>query len=199
MAWNKYYIFVKSPQLTDMPEILSKLGLAQYKPTAQVSLHDSNKPKTLFTGFYNDCLLLVHPDLAFHFFEEEPSETEKRFLATFSGNEMAVLIENSTVGLFGYALIVNGQKIRMKDGGDGEIYHDTGEQLPEEKEVLAETIFGEDELDEMREDGMSEQEVEATIQFEASWRVPNRLTKRYLGEEVAYIDTDKVQLTMYSL
>lgn len=199
MAWNKYYFFVKSPQLTAMPTVLEQLGLGQYQPQEQVPLHASNKPKTLFTGFYNNSLLLVHPDLVFEFFADEPSETEKRFVATFPGCEMAALIENSTVGLFGYALIVNGQKIRMKDGSDGQIYHDTGEQLPEEQHVLAETIFGEDELDEMRADGMSEEEVEATIRFEASWRVPNRLTKRYLGEEVGSLDPTKVQLTRYRL
>lgn len=54
MAWNKYYIIVKSPKLTDTKEILVKLNLEQYKPTEQVPLHYSNKPETLFTGFYND-------------------------------------------------------------------------------------------------------------------------------------------------
>ena len=168
MAWNKYYVLVKSPHLTDINEILHKLGLAQYTPMEQVPLHYSNKPKTLYTGFYNDSLLLVHPDLAFHFFGDTQSETEKLFLATFPSCEMAALIENGTVGLFGYAVIENGQKIRMKDGSDGEIFHDMGEQLPEEKQVLAEEIFGEDEIEEMREDGMSEEEVEAAIKFEAS-------------------------------
>jgi hypothetical protein len=197
MAWNKYYIFVKAPQLTDTTEILRKLGLAQYKPTEQVPLHHSNKPDTLFTGFYRDSLLLVHPELPFHFFGDAPSDTEELFRATFPGCEIAALIENSTVGLFGYAVIENGQKIRMKEGSDGEIYHDTGELLPEEKEILAEEIFGEDELEEMREDGLSEEEVAATVSFEASWRVPNLLSARYLGVPVGAIDTELVQLTRY--
>jgi hypothetical protein len=197
MAWNKYYIFVKSPQLTDTTEILHKLGLAQYNPTEQVPLHYSNKPETLFVGFYRDSLLLVHPELPFQFFGDAPSETEKLFLSTFPGCEIAALIENSTVGLFGYAVIENGQKIRMKDGCDGEIYNDRGELLPEEQEILAEEIFGEEELDEMREDGLSEEEVAATVSFEASWRVPSLLTKRFLGVPVGAINTEQVQLTRY--
>jgi len=69
--------------------------------------------------------------------------------------------------------------------------------LPEEKEILSGKIFEDEEIEEMREDGMSDHEVEARINFEASWRVPNLLTKRYLGETVDSIDTDKVMLTMY--
>jgi hypothetical protein len=197
MAWNKYYIFVKSPQLTDITEILSKLNLKKYKPTKEVPLHISSKPQTLFTGTYNGNLLIVHPDLPFDFFTDTQSETEKLFIDTFPANEIAALIENSTVGLFSYAIIDKGQKIRMKDGSDGEIYHDEGELLPEEREVLSEKIFGDDEIEEMKENGMSDEEVDSMIKFEASWRVPNRLTKRYLGETLGSMNTDKVILTMY--
>jgi hypothetical protein len=197
MAWNKYYIFVKAPKLTDTNEILSKLNLGQYKPKKEVPLHYSNKPETLFMGFYNGNLLIVHPDLAFHFFHDAETDTEKLFVDTFPDSEIAALVENSTVGLFSYAIVSKGQKIRMKDGSDGEIYHDRGELLPEEKEVLSGKIFEDEEIEEMREDGMSDKEVDARIKFEASWRVPNLLTKRYLGETVGSIDSDKVMLMMY--
>ena len=199
MAWNKYYLFVKSPKLTNINQILLKLGLAQYRPTRQAPLHCSNKPETLFTGFYKDSFPIIHPDLAFHFFENISSETEKLFLATFPGSEIVALIENSTVGLFGYAIIENGQKIRVREGSDGEIYHDAGALLPEERQMLAAELFAEDEIEKMREDGMSEEEVAAAIQFEASWRVPNLLTKRYLGETVGAIDTGEVPVMEYSL
>lgn len=197
MAWNKYYIFVKSPKLTDINEIRSKLNLEHYKPTKEVPLHYSNKPKTLFTGFYNGNLLIIHPDLPFHFFSNTQSETEKKFINTFPDSEIAALIENSTSGLFSYAIIDRGQKIRMKDGSDGEIYHDAGELLSEEKEVLSERMFEDEEIEEMKENGMSEEEIDATIHFEASWRVPNRLTRRYFGETIDSIDTNNVILTMY--
>jgi hypothetical protein len=197
MAWNKYYIFVKSPESRDLDALLVRLGLGHYKPVEEVPLHLSNKPETLFAGFYQGNLLLVHPDLAFHFFGEGQSETEQLFAQTFPGKEIAALIENSTVGLFGYALLENGRKVRMKDGCDGEIYNDRGELLPEEKEILADEIFGEDELEEMREDGLSEEEVAATVSFEASWRVPNLLSARYLGVPVGAIDTELVRLTRY--
>ena len=182
MSWNKYYIFVKAPKLTDTNEILSKLNLSQYKRKTEVPLHYSNKPKTLFMGFYNGNLLIVHPDLAFDFFNDVQTETEKLFVDTFPDSEIAALVENGTVGLFSYAIVNKGRKIRMKDGSDGEIFHDSGERLPEEKAALSGKIFEDEEIEEMREDGMSDSEVEARIKFEASWRVPNLLTKRYLGD-----------------
>ena len=197
MAWNKYYIFVTTPKSKDLADVLSKLNLGQYKPVKEVPLHYSNKPETLFAGFYNDNLLIVHPDLPFDFFSDTQSETEKLFTDTFPDSEIAVLIENSTVGLFSYAIIDKGKKIRMKDGCDGEIYHDEGDLLVEETEILSEEIFGADEIEEMKENEMSDEEVDAMIKFEASWRVPNRLTKRYLGETVGQIDSEKVLLTIY--
>jgi hypothetical protein len=197
MAWNKYYIIVKSPKLTDTNEILRKLNLERYKPIKEVPLHISNKPKTLFAGFYNDNFLLVHPDLAFHFFDKERTVTEKLFIDTFPDCEIAALIENSTVGLYSYAIIDNGEKIRMKDGCDGEVYNDMGDLLPEEEEIFSEKIFGDEEIEEMREDGMSDEEIDAMIKHEGSWRVPNLLTKRYFGETVGSIDTDKIMITMY--
>lgn len=197
MAWNKYYIIVKSPKLTNTKEILTKLNLAQYKPTEEVPLHYSNKPETLFTGFYKDSFIVVHPDLAFHFFGETQSETEKLFIDTFPESEIAALVENSTVGLYSYAIIDNGQKIRMKDGCDGEVYNDKGDLLPEEKEILSQKIFEDEEIEEMKEDGMSDEEVTAMINHEASWRVPNLLTKRYFGETIGSIDTDKIMLMKY--
>ena len=56
----------------------------------------------------------------------------------------------------------------------------------------------ENELDEMWKDGISEEEVQVTVNFEASWRVPNLLSARYLGEPVGAIDTEQVMLTRYA-
>ncbi|MCU0375589.1 MAG: hypothetical protein MUF24_09785 [Chitinophagaceae bacterium] len=198
MAWNKYYIIIKSPKFKDTEEILTKLNLGQYKPTKEVPLNYSNKPETLFTGFFNDSFIVVHSDLAFHFFGDTQSDTEKLFIDTFPDSEIAVLVENSTVGLYSYAIIDKGQKIRMKNGCDGEVYIDKGDLLPEEKEISSQKIFEDEEIKEMKEGGMTDEEITAMINHEASWRVPNLLTKRYFGETVGSIDTNKIILTEYS-
>jgi hypothetical protein len=197
MPWTKYFIFVKSPELIDLREILPLLNLGHYQPINEVSFQDSNNPKTLFTGFYNGNLLIVHPELPFDFFSNEPSYTETLFTATFPGSEIAVLIEDTRVGLYSYAIIHEGQKIRMKNGCEGEVYNDMGYMLPEEREILSRPIFEPDEIADMKADGMTEEEIFLVVEHEASCRVPNILAKRYLGEAASSIDTKKIILTMY--
>jgi hypothetical protein len=199
MAWNRYYIFVKNIGSLQLPDILPKLNLGHYRPLQEVSLSATNKPTTLFAGLYNGNLMLVHQELVFKFFEPAQSEEEKRFLEAFPESEIAVLISNESVNLFGFAILDRGVKIRIKDGCDGEIYNDVGRPLPEEQEVLSEEIFMEEELEEMKENGMTEKEIQEMIRFEASNRVPDRLTKRYLGQDILSKNTDEFTLMMYSL
>lgn len=45
---------------------------------------------------------------------------------------------------------------------------------------------------------MGEEEIQAMINHEASWRVPNRLTARYLGESVSDLALNNVVLTEYA-
>ncbi|TDX02091.1 hypothetical protein [Dinghuibacter silviterrae] len=198
MAWNQYYVFVKNPRQTDLSEILRALDLQEYKPSAEVDLYAANKAKTLFAGFYNGSLLFAHPKLPYAFFGLDTTDTERRFTTIFPDSDIAALVINESVNGFGYALITGGRKIRVKDGADGEIYHDMGDLLPEEKEVLSEEIYTKEELEDMKSDGMSKEEIQSRVQFEASFRVPNRLTRRFLGETVLKVDGEKVKLTMYS-
>lgn len=182
MSLNNYYILIKGEADSKAADVIKGIGLTDYSTENEVLLYEANKPKTLYIGRYNDTLIVIHPDLPFHFFGKEQSQTERDFIKLFPDSEIVVLLENEQVGLFGYALIQKGVKVRMKDGADGEIFNDFGELLPEEKEMLQEIaegkIFEEEELDEMRED-MTEEEVQQAIAFEASWRTPGLLARRY--------------------
>jgi hypothetical protein len=196
MAWNKYYIVVTDQQNLTPSETLTKLGLANYKPAGNAHFHDTNKSNDLFIGHYKDKLIIAEPDLTYAFFSIEPSDIEKKFIAAFPTSEIAALTENSTVDEFGYTIINNGQRIRVKHGCDGEIYTDIGEPLLEEQTILAGHIFDPEELDEMRED-MDEHEVQNMVAFEASWRAPAEISRRYFGEIIDNLDTDAMLLTRY--
>jgi hypothetical protein len=196
MAWNKYYIVVTNQQETTSTEILTKLGLNDYQPAGEANFHQTNKSDDLFIGSYKDKLVIANPDLTYGFFAAEPSNIEKRFVTAFPSSEIAALAENSTVGEFGYSLIDNGQRKRVKHGCDGEIYTDIGETLPEEQEILAGHIFDSEELDEMREE-MDEEEVQNMVNFEASWRTPAAISKRYFGDPIDKLKTDAIRLTRY--
>jgi hypothetical protein len=198
MAWNKNYIIIKKPATSEFGEIIKHLGLADLSAAGEFPLLETNKSDDFFIGTYNEVLLIVHPDLPFDFFTESTSETEKKFLEMFPASDIAVLVENSTVDSFGYAVIQNGVKVRMKEGGDGEIYTDIGELLPEEKEILAGKVFEEDELQSMRNDeGMTDDEITERVKFEASWRVPAAVAKSYLGISIDELADSNFRLTKF--
>jgi len=196
MAWNKYYIVVTNQKATTPTETLAKLQLAGYEPIEEANFLQTNKSNDLFIGTYEDKLIIANPDLTYGFFASSPSEIEKRFIAAFPDSEIAALAENSTVAEFGYTIIDNGQRIRVKHGCDGEIYTNIGEPLAEEQAILAGHIFDPEELDEMRED-MDEDEVQNMITFEASWRTPAQISKRYFGDRIDNLDMDAIKLTQY--
>lgn len=196
MAWNKYYIVVTNQQEANPIDILNKLGLTAFNQSGTASFFETNKSDDLFIGTYGDKLIIANPDLTYGFFANEPSEIEEKFVNAFPVSEIAALAENSTVGEFGYAVINNGKRIRVKHGCDGEIYMDIGGKLLEELEILAGQIFDPKELDEMRED-MDEEEVQRMIEFEASWRVPAQISKRYFNSRIDNLDTDAIKLVRF--
>lgn len=196
MAWNKYYIVVTNQQVTNPTAILAKLGIAGYQPAGDANFLETNKSDDLFIGSFNDHLVIANLNWTYNFLAAEPSDIEKRFIAAFPTSEIAALAENSTVAEFGYTIIENGQRIRIKHGCDGEIYTDIGAPLPEEEEILAGPIFEPEELDEMREN-MDEDEVQNTVQFEASWRTPGQLSRRYFGEIIDQLDTNAIKMTRF--
>jgi len=170
--------------------------LTGYEPAGKANFLQTNKSDDLFIGTYKDNLVIANPGLTYGFFAAEPSEIEKRFVAAFPSSEIAAIAENSTVGEFGYAIIDKGQRIRVRHGCDGEIYTDIGDALQEEEEISAGHIFDPEELDEMRED-MDEEEVQNMVAFEASWRTPAQISKRYFGDCIDNLDKDDIQLTRY--
>ncbi|RYZ87524.1 MAG: hypothetical protein EOP06_12545 [Proteobacteria bacterium] len=195
MAWNKYFIVVTDQPAAEPREIIQRLGIEGWKLKGQTEFSATNKSDDLFIGHYNSHLVISNPDLVHSFFSDVVGEFEQRFIETFPGSVIAVFMENSTVGLFGYSIIEGGQRIRLSDGSDGEIFHDFGSLLPEEEVIRSGDIFDPEELEEMRQD-MDEEEVAAMITFEASWRVPKQLSKRYFGQSVEEV-AEQIKLSQY--
>jgi hypothetical protein len=197
MAWNKYYIVVTNQPDAQPVDILTKLDLTDYNLVGKAHFIDTNKSDDLFIGNYKDTLIIASLHLALELFANTPTELERKFITAFPTSQIAILIENSTVGQFGYAIIDKGQRIRLKDGCDGEIYNDIGDLLPEEHTILAGDIFDPQEVDEMREE-MDEEEVDNMIKFEASWRTPAEISKRYFGSSIDNLDDDAIKLTRFT-
>lgn len=193
MAWNKYYVFVKGAGVKEIEPLLLK----DLAPEKEVNLFDTNKPKTLFAGEYNGCLLIVEKDLPFEFFNAALGKRAQALLALFPEAEIGALLQNATVGQYGYTVIKAGKRIRTKHGSEEEVYFEFGTPLEEEQESPGEPLFEEEELEDMREDGLSEKEIREIIRFERDFRVPGKLVKRYLGVIFNELDPTEVKLTRY--
>jgi hypothetical protein len=198
MSWNKYYIIVADVEKGDITPLLVKLGLDSLKPTKEVKLIETDRPETLYIGFYNHCLVISHPDLAFHFLEKDQTVIEKKFIEYFPHNEIAVLIENGTVGLFGFCIIQNGVKTRMKSGTDGKYYNDFGEMLPEEEESLNDfkLKMDKEEKEELIAE-MGQEGFEKWVEFQAAWLVPNIISRRCFGKHLEAINDAGFRLQRY--
>jgi hypothetical protein len=194
MAWNKYYVFVKGAGVKEVEALLLK----ELSPEKEVNLFDTNKPQTLFAGEYNGCLIIVEKDLPFEFFDAGLDKRAKALVDLFPEAEIGALLQNSTVGQYGYTVIKAGKRIRTKYGAEEAVYFEFGTPLEEEQESPGEPLFEEEELEEMREDGLSEKEIREIIRYERDFRVPGKLVKRYLGVIFNELDPAEVKLTRYS-
>ncbi|WPV65726.1 hypothetical protein [Chitinophaga sp. LS1] len=190
MAWNKYYVFVKGAYDKD-------LLLKDFESGQEVNLFETNKPETLFAGEYNDCLILVDKELPFEFLSAGLGVQAKAMIDIFPEAEIGVLLENSTVGVYGYAVFKEGTRIRTKYGSEEEVYFEFGNPLLEEQEAPDEPLFEEEELEEMEEDGLSRHEIREMVRFAKDFRVPGKLVKRFLGIGFHELNPAEVKLTRY--
>lgn len=193
MAWNKYYVFVNGAEVRDVEKLLMK----ELAPEKEVNLFDTNKPQTLFAGEYNGCLVLVEKDLPFGFFGAELDAKAKALVDLFPEAEIGALLQNASIGQYGYTLIREGKRIRTKHGSEEEVFFEFGTPLEEERESPDEPLFEEEELEDMREDGLSEKEIRKIIRFERDFRVPGKLVKRFLGVVFNELDPELVKLVRY--
>ncbi|WP_426493198.1 hypothetical protein [Hymenobacter sp. 102] len=201
MSIVSQYILIQGEADASISHLLQELNIKEYSAEKEVMLYEANKPKTLFIGRYKNVLIIVHPSWPFDFFGPKQSETESKFIRLFPKAEMAVLISNEQVNAFGYALVRDGVKVRMKDGADGDIFNDFGALLPEEIEVKRRIqkgkILPQEEIAELRED-MSEDEVQQYIEFEAWWGVPELIAKRYFdGQTMNHMLGSDTKITRF--
>ena len=155
---------------------------------------ETSKPETLYVGEHNNHLIFAEYDLTFEFFNEEPSEIEKLFIGEFPDSEISAYVLNESVGMFGFSIIKNGKRIRVKNGGDGEMYIDIGEKLPIELSLINESLFEEDELEEMKENN---EDIGMILEIEGSFRATGHLLSERIGTDFYSLTDNAVTLIKY--
>lgn len=198
MSWKIYLIIISNANNINTADVPKKIGLDNLKPTKEISIHEAQYAKGTSIGKYGDKIFIVSQDLVFKFYDKTPSDFEKKICDSFPNSEIAVLTLNGTVDLYGYNIIKDGKRQRVKSGADLELYVDYGEKLPEEITISKEKLFDDDELKEIKGDNTKEQ-VKKIIDQEISVRTTFRLTKRYLQKQFDETGSDyeKIMVTLY--
>lgn len=198
MSWKIYLIIISNASNINTSDVPKKIGLDNLKSTKEISIHEAQYAKGTSIGKYEDKIFIVSQDLVFKFYDMTPSEFEKRICDSFPNSEIAVLTLNGTVDLYGYNIIKDGKRQRVKSGADLDLYVDYGDKLPEELTISKEKIFDTEELKEIKADNSKEQ-VAKIMDQEISIRTTFRLTKRYLGKQFNETGSDyeKIMVTLF--
>jgi hypothetical protein len=121
-----------------------------------------------------------------HFFDISESETEKILKRTFPNSEICSIVLQSTVNLWAYSVIKNGQKIRTRAGSaDDGTFIEIGEPLEEEKNLLNKsTVDNEGNRTYLLEDFPDEQFTEDQVGENFVFAI----CSRYFGEQLDSAD-----------
>lgn len=140
MGWKASTIIIHKPTKIDAEELLQKLGFGSLTSIEDETFDGAINPddNRVYIGLYKDNLLICAPDIPMLFFEEFETPIEKTLKEIFPNAEICSIMLHSTVNLWGFAVIVNGQKIRARAGcAEDGTFLEIGEPLDEEKDLLS--------------------------------------------------------------
>jgi hypothetical protein len=188
MGWKASSIIIKTQSKIDNDTFLSDLGFTTLSKTEDKTFDVAINPddNKLYIGYYNNNLIITAPEIPMLFFENSLSTIEKILIDKFPESEICSIVLHSVVNLWGYALIVNGEKIRVRAGSanDG-TFCDFGEIQEEEKELFSKSTIDSDgkrtyKFDDMPDEIFYEDQVGENYVF--------ALTQRFFGKPLDYLD-----------
>ena len=138
-----------------------------------------------YIGEYKDSLIISAYGLPFHFYDVELSEFENNLIKQFPYSEIFATTLESSVNHWGYAIIQNGQKIRLRVGDSENEIIEYGEVLDEEKALFSKSKIDSNGnriylLDEFPDEEFTEDQVGEEFVFE--------IFKRFIGEKFDMAD-----------
>ena len=140
MGWKCAFVVVSNTEEKDPEALLRELGYGNLSPAAADSFDVAMYPRDgkAYVGHFNGHLVIADEFLAIESLEEGLNDQEQVLLNRYPGSEIASFSLHSVTNFWGYSLVRNGQKIRLRAGfsNDGVIMEE-GDPLPEEAELLS--------------------------------------------------------------
>ena len=202
MSWNKCCIFITNPPEQQPEKLLSRLSLEEYEVVSTAHINETIKfylddPVPTFLGIFNNVLIAISANLTSLFLADSLSERAQSIIHAFPNSEIAAINENYTQDSFGYAIIRQQQRIRLKIGDEGLILRDFGQVLAEEQELrvhMQQSGNYQALVEDYPGDGLSLDELRQEAEFELGWRMPMWLSAKYLGHPLDSLESRAIPL-----
>jgi hypothetical protein len=183
MGWKASMIIINSEQKFDKDELFNSLGYYDLKKEDKQHFESIINPDDdkIYIGNYNGNTIICIQDLTFEAIDRSLSRAEVILSNTFQNTDIVTFILQSVVNLWGYSIVKNGKKIRVRAGDSDELIIEYGEILEEEKELFSKSKLNDKGeriyvFDDMPDDDFFDDQVGENFVFDIS--------KKYLGESL---------------
>lgn len=203
MGFKIYIIAITNCANVNTTDIPNKIGFDELQSGKEISISEAQYENGISIGKYDDTIFIISSELVFQFYNEKPSELEKKLTKEFPNSEIAILTLNQTTDFYGYSIISNGERKRVRYGADTEIKIDFGEKLQEELEIPKDPYFGLflKELKEFKatDKSFTDKQMKAEIEQEIGVRTFFKLTSRYFEKPIDENGTNytKIKVTKF--
>lgn len=203
MGFKIYIIAITNCANVNTTDIPNKIGFDELQSGKEISISEAQYENGISIGKYDDTIFIVSSELVFEFYNKKPSDLEQKMTKEFPNSEIAILTLNQTTDFYGYNIISNGKRQRVRSGVDSEIEIDMGKKLPEELEIPKDPFFELflEELNEFQssDKDFTEKQMKAEIEQEIGIRTFFKLTSRYFKKPIDENGTDynKIKVTKF--
>ncbi|HNI43345.1 MAG TPA: hypothetical protein PK230_01535 [Chitinophagales bacterium] len=147
MGWKLSAIIIQNPSSINHEELLHNLGYEQLTRIEDeyFEVAKYRYKNEVYIGTYKNNLIICNSDIVWDFWKQEEQMAEKILKRLFPNSEICAVGLLSTVNFWGFSVINNGQRIRVRaGGGDNERNHiEIGLPLEEEKKLLNQSLIDE--------------------------------------------------------
>ncbi|WP_343693858.1 hypothetical protein [Chitinophaga sp.] len=140
MGWKAASLIISNVTTVDAEKLLQKMKIEQFEKIADEPYDVAIYPRAqqIYIGIYRQNLIISSWDITDPAFSKELSEYEQVLTDLFPASEICTIQLHSGVNHWGYAVIRNGEKVRIRCGNaDQGTIIDFGEPLEEELELLS--------------------------------------------------------------
>ena len=188
MGWKASIIVINAKNELGNEALLNALGCYSINEVTDQPFEAIMNPdeQLAYIGEFNNSTVICVQDLPLSLLEADASKAELTLSKLFPNTEIAALVLQSVVNLWGYSISKDGQKIRVRAGSSerGTIV-DCGEIVEEEKELFSQAKITESGNRVFIFDGLPEEKFEDD---QVGENFVFNISSRYFGEDLDMAD-----------